>query len=282
MTEIKKDKKVLRRIVLIYDFSISANNALNFALKMCEVMKSELAILNVFNEKLNNVVSENKLNLQAKIEELKSNFSFEIEGFVIEGDVQKIFKAFYEKYEGIMIVLGISGKDFTNDISFKKFLKMVRQSKIPWLTVPEKAEIGDFSKVVLPVSYTRQNKEKIAWASYFYRLNKSVIFALTASAKDGFIKIGVKNNVLFLKKMYKTLDVEFEIISTEKNIHDIDNYSIEFASTQNAGLVIALVSTRPDIFDLLFGPNERKLIINKKNLPVLSINPLDDMYIICN
>lgn len=282
MTEIKENKKVLRRIILLYDFSAASDNALKFALKMSEVLKSELAVLNVFSSKAKNDVKENKLKLQTKINELKSNYSFDIEGFVIEGDVQKIFKVFYEKYEGIMIVVGISGKNFTNQISFKGFLKMVRNSKIPWLSVPENAQIGDFSKIVLPVSYTRQNKEKIAWASYFYRLNKSIIYALPATAKDGFIKIGVKNNIIFLKKMYQTLDVEYEIIPTEKNIHQIDDFALEYAMENNAALIIALVSTRPDIFDILFGPNERKLIINQQNIPVLSINPLDDMYIICN
>lgn len=282
MTEIKENKKVLRRIILLYDFSTASDNALKFALKMSEVLKSELAVLNVFSSKAKNDVKENKLKLQTKINELMSNYSFDIEGFVIEGDVQKIFKVFYEKYEGIMIVVGISGKNFTNQISFKGFLKMVRNSKIPWLSVPENAQIGDFSKIVLPVSYTRQNKEKIAWASYFYRLNKSIIYALPATAKDGFIKIGVKNNIIFLKKMYQTLDVEYEIIPTEKNIHQIDDFALEYAMENNAALIIALVSTRPDIFDILFGPNERKLIINQQNIPVLSINPLDDMYIICN
>jgi len=282
VTEIKENKKVLRRIILLYDFSAASDNALRFALKMSEVLKSELAILNIFSRKDKQNIDDNKLKLQTIINDLKNSYSFEIEGFVIEEEIHKIFKAFYERYEGIMIVVGINGKNFTNGISFKKYLKMVRQSKIPWLSVPEKAEIGDFSKIVLPVSYTRQNKEKIAWASYFYRLNKSIIFALTAKAKDGFIKIGVNNNTIFLKKMYHTLEIEYNVIPTEKNIHDIDNHALDYALQNNAALIIALVSTRPDIFDILFGPNERKLIINQQNIPVLSINPLDDMYIICN
>lgn len=281
MSEIQSNKKVKRRIILIYDFSDSANNALRFAVKLCEVLKSELLILNIQKNK-DFKTNDNKILLYELISNLKQSYNFDIEGLVINGKIKKIFVALYEKYEGIMFVVGQNNKHFTNQISFKLFLNLVRNSKIPWLSIPENAELGDFSKIVLPISYTRQNKEKIAWASYFYRLHNTTINAVSAQGKDGFIKIGISNNVLFLKKMYNTLEVEYNVLPTEKTIHEITNYSLEYANQINAALTIELISNSPDIFDLLFGPQERNFIFNNFKIPVLCINPLDDMYVICN
>jgi hypothetical protein len=279
----QEKKKVKRRILVLYDFSPSAENALRHGLKMCAVLRSHLTLVfPLIHGMTTGERSERKTALSSLITEIRREYDIEADAFAPEQPLKNFFRPLYEKVEGIMIVAGISGKEFVCRIRMNQFLKMVRRSRIPWLTVPETAPVNDYNHIVLPLSYNRQSKEKTAWASYFHRLNQSAIHALVPVAKDGFIKTGIYKNTEFLKKMYSTLDIYYKLIPTEKNIHQIDPFAIEYAVEHTAAPVIVLVTPRPDLFDLLSGAVERKIIMNTRNVPVLCINPLDDMYVVCS
>jgi hypothetical protein len=276
-------KQVRRQIIVLYDFSRSADNALLHGIKMCYVLKSHLTLVLPLVRGMNaDSAQEPKARLGSVVTALQKQHEFSVQAFAPEQPLKKFFRPLYEKIEGIMIVAGITNGQFVCQLSMNGFLRLVRKSRIPWLAVPEETTDFDYNHVVLPLSYSRQTKEKIAWASYFHRLNKSAIHALTPYAKDGFIKMGIYKNTEFLKKMYGTLEVYYKLINTHKNIHEIDAYAIEYAVEHTAAPVIVVVTPRLDIFDLLFGAVEKKIILNNRNIPVLCINPLDDMYVVCS
>ncbi len=279
----KEEKKIKRQIIVLFDFSASAENALKHGIQMCKVLKSGLTITfplikNMSNEKR----EEMKQQLAHIVTHLQQNTELDVQAFAPSQPLKKFYKPLYEKIEGIMIVAGIEGKNFVCGMTMQQYLRCVRNSRIPWLAVPPSAPVNDYTHIVLPLSYSRQTKEKIAWASYFHRLNQSAIHALTPVAKDGFIKTGIYKNTEFLKKMYNSLEVYYKLIPTDKNIHHIDPYAIDYALEHSAAPVIILVSPRPDIFDIVLGAAERKIILNSENIPVLCITPLDDMYVVCS
>ncbi len=279
----KRSEKIKRQIIVLYDFSNASDNALNHGITMCRVLKSHLTIvMPLIYDISENRRKENKAALKQLVSQLMQQLEFGVQAFAPDQPLKKFFRPLYEKIEGIMIVAGIEDDRFVCGLSMNQFLRLVRKSRIPWLTVPPDAPVNDFNSVVLPLSYTRQTKEKIAWASYFHRLNQSAIHALVPAAKDGFIKVGIYKNKEFLKKMYSTLEVYFKLIETENNIHQIDPYALNYAVEHNAAPVIVLVTPRPDLFDIIFGAVEKKIIMNVQNVPVLCINPLDDMYVVCS
>lgn len=276
-------KQVKRQIIVLYDFSSSAENALQHGIKMCSVLKSHLTlVLPALKGSTPEKLQEMKQMLGQLVTRLQNQHEFDVQAFAPDKPVQKFFRPLYEKIEGIMFVCGIVENHFVCGITMNRFLRLVRRSRIPWLAVPHGAPVNDNNHVVLPLSYNRQTKEKIAWASYFHRLNKSAIHALVPEAKDGFIRTGIFKNTEFLKKMYSTLEIYYKLINTGKNIHQIDPYAIDYAVEHSAAPVIVLVTSRPDIFDIVFGAVEKKIIMNPQNVPVLCINPLDDMYVVCS
>lgn len=276
-------KKIKRQILVLFDFSKTSENALLHGIKLSQVLKSSLTIVfPLIKTMKDDDRASLKQSLGNRIAQLNAETSIEIQAFAPDKKIKSFYRALYEKVEGIIYLIGIEDGKFACGIGMRLFLKMVRNSKIPWMSVPHDAPVNAYTHVVLPLSYNRQVKEKIAWASYFHRLNQSAIHALAPKAKDGFIKIGIYKNTEFLKKMYSSLDVYYKLIPTEKNIHEIDDYALQYAVEHNAAPVIILVTPNPDIFDLLFGATERKLIMNNNQIPVLCINPLDDMYVVCS
>jgi len=278
----QEQKKQSRQVIVLYDFSSSSQNGLNHAIAMCKVLKAGLTIVYPLTKDSTELRAQRKAQLAGVIAAIETNNGIQVQAFAPDKALKSFIIPLYEKIEGIMIVVANEGKNFVCGITMKHFLGLVRKSRIPWLAIPVHAVMNDYNHIVLPLSYNRQTKEKIAWASYFHRLNKSAIHVLSPLGKDGFIKTGIYKNTEFLKKMYASLEVYFKLIQTEKSIHDIDSYAIDYAVEHSAAPVVVLVTPRLDIFDMLFGAAERKIIMNDKNVPVLCLTPLDDMYVVCS
>jgi hypothetical protein len=278
----QEQKKQSRQVIVLYDFSSSSQNGLQHAISMSKVLKAGLTLVFPLTKDDIDLRNSRKAELASIVAQVEAQHNLNVQAFAPDKPLKSFFIPLYEKIEGIMIVAAIEDNGFVCGISMRHFLSLVRKSRIPWLTVPVKATINDFNHIVLPLSYNRQTKEKIAWASYFHRLNKSAIHVLSPLGKDGFIKTGIYKNTEFLKKMYSTLEVYFKLIKTEKSIHHIDLFAVDYAVEHDAAPVIILVTPRPDIFDILFGSVERKIIMNQQNVPVLCLNPLDDMYVVCS
>ncbi len=267
----------------MYDYSLPAENALKHGLKMCTVLKSNLTLVFPLLKKMTELRrNELKNKLQTLVTNLQKEHEFEVQAYAPDKPIGKFIKPLYEKIEGIMIITGTYRNNFSCGLVIRNVLRQIRRSRIPWLFVPSAAPLNEYNHVILPVSYLRQTKEKIAWASYFHRLNQSAVHVLVANSKDKYIKQGIINNIEFLKKFFDKLNVFYKIIKTTKNIHQIDAYAIEYAAEHSAAPVVILVSSGYDIFDLLFGTDEKKIIMNNYNIPVLCINPLDDMYVVCS
>jgi len=279
MNEIK-DKN--RHILVPFDFSAAAENALKHGLKICYALKSNLALCYFHNTKdTETEKKEVKDKLGNICAALMQEHQINITAFVPTGKLNKLLSPLSEKIEAVMVVFGFEGEKFIFQWSLTKVLRNLRKSRIPFLTVPVSAVPKEYTHIILPINYMKGTKEKIIWASYFSRLNQSTIHVIVPKAKDGNLRLGVKNNIDFLKKNYKTLNVYYKKFQTDVSINKIDKFSVCYAVEHNADSVLALATNNIDIFDVLFGTKERKIILNEFMIPVLCINPRNDMYVLC-
>jgi len=272
-----------RYILVLYDFSASAENALKHGIKLSFVLQSKLCIATFLPSKIGTEEFENtKKSLASVAAMVQTNHDIEVIAYAMKGKMSKLLHSFSDVIETVLVVVGMNKPYFVFQKKISQILRIIRRSRIPYFIVPENAKLNEYTHIILPVSYTRQDKEKIAWASYFARLNQSTIHALIAKARDGFIRTGISNNVQFLNKMYSSLNVYYKLINTDKDILKLDAYAIEYAVEHNAGLVMTIVPERADLFDLILGSTEKKNIMNVYDMPILCISPRDDMYVLCS
>jgi len=183
---------------------------------------------------------------------------------------------------------------FSKKVSFfnvKSARKWIRKSRIPVLTVGDKApEENDYQQIVLPLDINCQDKELALWASYFPAyLQKNcphipkenlLIHIIFNQYKDELLNQKVQNNVAFVTKMFDNLEAPYRLHSFTK-IDNIHTFGLKFAEKMGNSVMLFLMTEHYSLVDLLFGPVENKILGNKEQIPVLCLNPREDIFVLC-
>jgi len=132
-------------------------------------------------------------------------------------------------------------------------------------------------KVLVPVNFLIEEIEKAQFASALGRFCQSEITLL--QAKDYGTKAA--GNVAKISTILDKFDLIYHIEIGRKDSFKIDNFALHHAHKNNYDLLIVSASREYGLDDIVFGPKELHLI-KKTNLPVMLINPRDDLYVLCD
>lgn len=194
-------------------------------------------------------------------------------------------KSLYEyadKTNTTMFVIGVSKKGKNNFFSLRKAIKFIRPSRIPVMTVGNIIpEATVYQHVILPLDIDRQAKEKALWAGYFSRFYCATVHILHTQFKDEFLKQKLKDNIAFTEKLYKNLNITYELHKITPTVDNMDKYSLTYASQINASLTVIMMTRFYSLIDIIFGAKESAVIGNATGFPVLCVNERDDLYVLC-
>lgn len=223
-----------------------------------------------------------KKRLAEKAGHIIANHGIRTECFIPSGNQAELMFALAHKTESILIVIGHDCRSSSLGLSLRKTLRMMRKSRTPFLMVPEGLHNKSFRDIVYCMGYQKTEKEKILWASYFGRICKSRIHVVMPKASDQFFKTGIRSNLQAMDKLYNAAEVDFKMVAVEANVHHAADAALSYSNSIQAGAFIVLTTLRPDIFDFFGGSDDFIAIRNKFSVPVLCINPRDDLYVLCN
>lgn len=263
-------------ILVPYNFDGPSDFALQEGIALSKVFGTGLILYH------NNADEISKQRLAEVTAHIISNHEIRTQSFAPESDDFKLMFALANKTESIIIVLGHDCRRTSLGMSLSKSLRKMRKSRTPFLMVPAGLHSKSFKNVVYSMGYQKQEKEKILWASYFGRIYSSTIHVAIPKASDEYFKSGVWTNVQAMEKLYKNTEVQYKLEKMTANIHKADQAAIQYCNEIQAGAFITLTTPSLDVFDLFGGSQERIAICNRYNIPVLCINPRDDLYVLCN
>ena len=274
---IKRDRNL--NITVIADNSPFGRIAAKHGVHLAEVFQASLTVMANFGFQLPDSTSEPDkafvTELQNIVQEAKNNRV--ITDYVFP---ETLFK-YAEEHNTAMLVIGIDKTAKEGLFSVKKALKFIRQSRFPVMTVTETVEdTTRYKHILLTLDIERQNKEKALWAGYFSRFYQSTIHILSPKYKDSGLQKQVHDNIAFVEKLYKNLEIQYALHEVEPS-RDIDLFSVEFAPELNATLTVIMMTKYLTLATLFTGKREKKIIGNPQQFPVLCINQRDDLYVLC-
>lgn len=229
-----------------------------------------------------NATSEEKTNLARLASDLRSKYNIRVETYVPEGHSEDLLFALAHKTESILILIGHNRKLSSLNCGIGKTIRRLRKSRTPFIMVPQAMHSKDFRNIAYVMGYQKQEKEKILWASYFGRLHNSKIHVIVPKASDQFFKVGINGNMTAMEKLYNNIEISHINVPLPYNIHKIHDAALAFSEQKKIGAFLTLTTLQLDIFDFFGGSQEKKLVCNSQNVPVLCINPRDDLYVLCN
>jgi len=293
--------KAVYKILVPTDFSDQSNYALHQALHLSQIVNGEIILLYVLHEKkgilgriLNkeqkdsfNDLINSKLKEQSKAIAQKHSIKVNTELLYSTSISSKIVE-YADEIQASIIVMGkgalmIHGLEV--DGIGSNTSRVLRNSKIPVVTVSNSKHSMGCNHILLPLDLTKETRQKVSWGIQFAKLFNSKIHVISGlwDTNNEYVvtKINsqMKQVVSFIKK--QGIDVVSEIIIPQKDKGGIVNTVSSYVDKHPEIDLTIIMTQQEDDFTEFFIGSEATSFIRGAKCPVMSVIPrkLDEVVL---
>ncbi|MGM0375205.1 MAG: universal stress protein [Bacteroidota bacterium] len=267
-------ESLMHSILVPYDFTDVAYNAVSHAVNLSHVLNTNITLLHIVKKDEESKGAEEKL--KADAQKAQKDFGVKPEVLVKEGTIFKTINQVSEELENVIVVMGTHGMKGLQKLTGSWALKVIVGSRVPFLVVQEPPRKNDFTRIVFPVDFKTENKEKLRWAEYMSRFFKTKVFLFSSSGKEGGIDNRTKANVVFCKNFLEEKNIDYELVLA-RHKSTFSQETIDFAKDNDADLIIIMTTRDIAFHDYMLGAHEQYIIANSAKVPVMVINPRTDL-----
>jgi nucleotide-binding universal stress UspA family protein/uncharacterized protein (UPF0332 family) len=258
-------------IIVPWDFTKIAEYALEHAVNFARIANGKIYLLHIIKKDSDKLAVEPKM--KAEIQRIKRDYNVDAESVLRTGSIFSIITDFAEEIAAKLVIMGTHGKQGMQKLTGSNALKVMLNTKVPFIIVQKPPSRNEIKNVVFPVDYRREIKQKVNQARYlskYYDLK----FYISKPEKITIENIRKKtlNNLYFMRSFFIQNGIDHEIV----DVRDTKNWSdatLKLASELNADLIIIVLTKEMGLPDMLFGAEEEKIIMNTDGIPVMCINP---------
>jgi nucleotide-binding universal stress UspA family protein len=260
-------------IVVPWDFSHVAENALAHAVKIGRMVANEICLLHIVDTGINPKELTEKTSLLKKlVEENKNKYNYPVTYHISKGSIFTSIAEYVNENEASLVVMGTHGMKGMQKLTGSWALKVIVKSKIPFIVVQDPpADQERYHNIVFPVDFRGENKEKIKMAIFMGKYFDSKIHMLVSVSTDKAILKKTKINLNFAIKYLIQNNIEYEIHDMPKG--SVADQTIEFAQKINADLILIVTTKNITFADYVLGASEQQIIANSSRIPVICVNP---------
>ncbi len=191
---------------------------------------------------------------------------------VKDGNIFSTITDLANNMEAMMVFMGTHGIKGMQKFLGSWALKVIAHTKMPFIVVQDNPQKGFYEKIVIPITFRKENKECINWVGYFARHFGSHFYVFKAKHTDpNFVK-GIDSNIFFLTKFFTSKGIAFDIEEAESD-HEFVVQTIKYAQRIDANALLLMVTKDIGFADYVLGAHEQYIIANEAKLPVICINP---------
>jgi len=268
-------------IVVPWDFTQVADNALAHAVKISRQVGNEICLLHIVDKAikpkeegekkimLKHVAEENgkKYNMQIMSEIAKGSIFTAIADFVNQKGVEE-----EKKKEVSLVLMGTHGMKGMQKLTGSWALKVIVKSTVPFIVVQDPPTDQErYHNIVFPVDFRKENKEKTKMAIYMGKYFDSKVHMIVTISTDASLMKKTKINLNFAIKYFIQNNIEYQIHEVPKG--NFAQQTIDFALKINADLILIVTTKNITFADYMVGASEQYIIANSSKIPVCCVNP---------
>ncbi len=205
---------------------------------------------------------------------------------IMKGQTKEVVNVLPTMLNGVVAVVGVNPKAKKGSLTYPRtVLHIFGQCKIAYLTVQQKLQTPqDYDRVAFGVDFRKESKDKLIWASYFARFNHSQLLMMHFQYSDEGLRNKWGNNVRFMNNFFSNLEVRYTDQVVDGHALFPETLVCDSAAQNGCGLLISVTTdTRErDVIEWVVGVAEQRTIRNSATMPVLFINPRNDIYVLCD
>lgn len=260
-------------IVVPWDFTPVAENALAHAVRIGRQVNNEVALLHIVEPGIKQKAEgEKKYLLQRVADNAHVKYGIAVSWFIVKGSIFTSIAEFVNEKDANLVVMGTHGMKGMQKLTGSWALKVIIKSKVPFIVVQDPpSDLGKFHNIVFPVDFRKENKEKIKMAIYMGKYFDSKIHILVSATSDKNLAKRTKINLAFAVKYFIQNNIEYEVHEIPKG--KPAERTIEFAQKINADMILIITTKNITFADYALGASEQQIIANSSRIPVCCVNP---------
>ena len=266
--ETKNEKKTL---IVPWDFTEVAKNALYHAIKIARTIDVNITLLHIGKEDDNTIVRMNE-----SISECLKIKNVNINWIIKDGSIFSTISDTAEAMGSVFVVMGTHGMTGVQKLVGSKALKVIAESNVPFIVIQKPPTEETFKNIVMPVDFTKENKEKLRWADFISRYFNTKLHLFIPFVSDNTLLKQIKANLAYAKNYLDERNIKYEIKASQKK-GKFSEQTVAFAEEMKADLIMIMTTKDIGIADYIFAADEQNIISNKPGIPVMCINPRLDI-----
>ncbi|MCO6495752.1 MAG: universal stress protein [Bacteroidetes bacterium] len=279
-------------ILVPYDFSEIAENALGHAVKIAKIYNNKITLLHIVEDNLlESVFGSNPLKeglvrealenkLDKIINDIKTREHIEINKLVEEGRVHRTIVRIANEGHYDSIVMGSNGAAGMEQIIGSNASRVIRFSEQPVVVVKEKPIGNGYEKIVLPIDTTYETRQKVTWAIHLAKKFNSTIHIIFENVEDEYTRSKLFASVNSVQDILDKNNVKYVVKSLDEEKYP-DNFAKEtltYANEIDADLIMIMTQQEVGFSELIIGSYAQQIVNQSQRIPVMCINPKEGGY----
>ena len=261
------------KIVVPWDFTKVAENALLHAVKIARMVNNVVVLLHLTDRGIKAAdfrAKEGKL--KAICEEAERRYEVGVQYVMVPGSIFNAIAEYVNENEAELVVMGTHGLKGMQKVTGSWALKVVVGSEVPFIVVQDPPKDMDkYHDLIFPVDFRNENREKLKMAIFMGKYFDSKVHILKAVPGDKSLLKRTNVNLNFAIKFLMQNNIEYKIHELPKG--NLAKQTIEFANEIKADLILIVTTKNITMADYMMGAQEQYIIANSSRIPVCCVNP---------
>jgi nucleotide-binding universal stress UspA family protein len=278
-------------ILVPTDFSEVANNALGHALKIAEVYKNEITLINIQDdgglfglfggstEKMDLIKDAIDMKMDKLISESKAQYpNIVIHKRVEYGKIYKVITEVAAEENFDSIIMGTHGASGLQQITGSNASRVINYAKVPVVVVKDQP-IGNngYQKIVLPIDLSRESRQKVSWAIHLAKKFNSTIHVIYENSTREEFKGRLFAAVNQTQDILDQNNAKYIVrgLDEEKYPDSFAEDTLAYADDVEADLIMIMSQQEKGFSEFLLGSYAQQIVNHSGKVPVMCINSSD-------
>ncbi len=276
----------IKKILIPFDFSETAELSLEHGVFMAKLMKAEVYLLHIvetttfpssiahaftgFEKKVEEASNEN---LKALADKLHAEHGISVQIITEVGKIYKRIVHVAKQAHIDIIIMGTHGAGGHSYIIGSNTTRVVQEAPCPVISVQTHAKKVGFTKIAVPIDDSAESRQKVNFALEIAKKYNSdvVVIGLMRNGNEDYQR-KFKIKIEQVEKFLLDHGIHTEIIYKEGD--DLSKGTLTSAEEIDADLVVIMTEQEPSITGLLMGSYATR-VINGSKIPVMTVRPAE-------
>ncbi len=257
-----------KNVILVpHDFTKVAECAVKHAVQLIDTLKGEIVLLHIVSKPTQEADAKNQLLKVA--EAITKESGVQCRAIVELGNIFDDIALIAQREHARLIVMGTHGVKGMQFLTGSNALKVITDSLVPFIVVQEKEPYSPHDKIVCPLDFSRETKQKVRLVATMAKNLNAKVFIIVPPATDEFLVNDINRNIGFTEATLENAGVDYELTTAEKGnfVKNIIKYSVSIDAD-----LIAMVNDDSGAMPAFIGSDVQSIITNEAQIPTLIVN----------